>query len=573
MLIKTMHDSENFGQKLVSKEVLRHSEKAREQLSRKGSDLESREGMLVNSRAGFPRGKISALVSCLVLLLLLPSQSTVGSGGSSDPPGSDINVEWDFDRMEFRYHYQDSRNHDPDEIVVKIRDLTGDFHETLVSGDGAVGKNGSSFVAVSTLEPEDGHEYHVVFNKGDEVLAERSILASSREFIHGGSYLEYFMNYRISKVDGFETTNLEMELVAGMTSGKDYESMSASGNVEMKMESDDGEETMRIKMNGTVDMVETEREGELPTSNQAMNLSGSFLFSSENTNMNGTMEMRTGEENGLDTDSYLKMDGRWENGESNGSIFREKKTLRVEDHANQEGDVYTCLVLHSYQRMNRSGSSRENTTTSWEIREDGYDNETIYFDYQRKENGDTLESGSVYPGNSPVPEEEKIDILDIVETVGIWPANMVIGDVVVEPSETGADFAIRIEVEETVIRNIGKQEFNCFLLKGTVSKGGTGSIEQYICYDQEHEGFLIALEEDLGWGEQSLEATFELKSFPVQEDEEGASREGIYFPATLATGSMIGLAFLVLSRRRTEKEIMEPDLESGFRRNDHEESH
>lgn len=502
------------------------------------------------------KAKVSILVICLAIALLVPWQPSVTASPTPEPYKSDITVEWDFDEKVFKYHYKGTQEYDLDDIVVMISDTTLSVDETLTHSEGELEKEDTEITGISSFEPVDGHNYSVVFRHKDLILAERSILTSANDFIYSEMTSEYNVKYHMVEVDGSETTTMDMDVVASIESKSNYEKMRLSGDVEMVMDSDDGDETLLFELEGEIEGAETKVDGKITESFMDMNMKGSFDMESGSMTMDGEMEMGTREENNLKVSSSMKMDGDWTSMGRKGTIFQEENTLRIEDHINRDGTNYNCLVQHGYFRMTDTGEELENTTTSWEVRESGYDNEVIYFEYEEKENGVTTETGSCYPEDSPIPEEEEIDIMDVSTTEGVGPSNMVVGDVVIESSETNVKFAIRYEVTGTGVKTIGNQDFNCYRISGVVSKGGSGTVEGYMCYDPDYDGVMVYLKEDYRWGPQQLETSFELKMFSGEKEDDSILpiESELLVPVIGGGILLIGLLGYVLLKKKDKSE-------------------
>ncbi len=455
----------------------------------------------------------------LVNLLVTPGVTGGGNGNDLPVPQSDILLDWDHYEGEFRYIYTEGGNLDPDTVTMDIREKNSGYRETLMTGDGSLYKEGSRIIGNSSLEPRDDQEYAITVRINGEPVADREFSTSGEEFVPTAGLYTYDMHMEMAENDDDFSLSMLMDMTATIENTEQYEETTMEGTLEMHS----NDEGINIDMSGTADQMDKEASGIPIDSYMNMDLEGTFDYNDGLMSMSGDTRMRLSEENKLDTEQYFLMDGTWSMGTSGGTIYSEEQTVRFENHDNHNGESFDCMVQDSYFLRTDSGDEYENFTTNWNVREDGYTNTTVYFEYEEKENGDTTEEGSKYPENSPEPEDEDLDLSDIAELNGASPIVPVPGDVFVFPSEEDVDFTIRYEVSRAVTKNYAGRSFNALLLTGTAQGEGSGNSKLYISFDPEYEGLTLYFMQDLEWGSQTLMATFtitDVQADPSNEDDD-----------------------------------------------------
>ncbi len=498
-----------------------------------------------------------------ILLMNLTATATVTSGGGNDDnftqlpaPESDMLLEWDYHLGHYRYIFTEGRSLDEDDVTIEVK-RDGGGSETLATAFDNLHKDGDLIIGNSTIEPSDDEQFTITVVADGETLAEREFETSGEEFVPTVGKYSYEMEMEMVESAGDYTMSMEMDLIAEVETTDTYELVLMEGQVSMDME----DEGMELNLQGPVEQMSKESDGETVDSSMSMDLDGTFSYNDGWISMDGDAVMRMAEEDQMSTDQYMLMDGEWEGLGESGDFYSEEKTLRFENHDNHDGDSYDCMVQESYTMMTMGSDKNENFTTSWNVREAGFSNTTIYYEYEEKENGDTTEEGSEYPENSPVPDEEEFDLLDVMELEGATPVVPVIGDVFVGRSETEVDFAIRYEVTSAKGKTVGGQTYNTLIITGVAQGDGDGTGLIYVAYDDRLFGLTLYQETELSWSDQTLSASYTLVQAQVPESEDDDDDEFnillLLIPLAIAV-AVVGTLFVLRNRSDAMADVEEP---------------
>ena len=496
-----------------------------------------------------------------LLVASLPANATVTSGGGSGDgftpipaPESEILLEWDYHLDRYLYIFNDGGDLDEASVTIEVQGDDGP-RETLASASDSLYREGDLIIGVSEIQPNDDQHFTVSVQADGDTMAVREFDTSGEEFVPTVGQYSYEMDMRvIESVEDYSMT-MEMEVIAEIETTATYELVLMEGQLAMEMD----DEGMTLELQGLVEQMSKESDGETVESSMTMDLDGTFSYDDGWISMDGDATMRTSEENQLMTDNYMLMDGEWSGMGDSGDFYVEEKTLRFEDHANHAGDSYDCIVLESYSLMTMGGDKQENLTTSWKVRESGYSNTTIYYEYEEKENDDTTDEGFEYPENSPIRDDDEYDVFDVVELEGATPVIPVLGDVFVGSSETDVDFAVRYEVDSAKGKSIGSRTYNTLIINGEVLGEGVGMGLIYICYDENLAGLTLYQEEHVSWANQTLTGSYTLIQAQVPSSDDGDDDElnllWILIPlAIVLTGAGMAIIYRSRNQARAEEE-------------------
>lgn len=456
------------------------------------------------------------ILGCFLLANVIIVFSTVSGESATDQDGEKINIQWDFYNEEYKYILNTTENYDINDITIEIKDKTNGTHENLSTNNKRIYKNGTKIIGNASFIPTNDHNYIITIKDKDTIVSERTINTTSNEFAYLEGIYVYNTKFLVEQNEEDEKMTMNMDLNAKIELNSSYEKMNMNGDISMDMETEDDDMTMTMELSGTAQMMDNESNGKKTEGQMSMDMGGTFHAEDDDgMKMDGDVIMIMDEYNDLKTNQYMEMDGVWSYSGENGDIYIEEKTIDMEDHDNYNNTIFNCLVQDGYSLMTWDGNRFENFSTSWLVRESGYDNETIYFEYEEKENGETTDEGSDYPDNSPVPEVDEIDIMDVTEFIGVAPVNFEIGDVVIKKSETDIEYAIKHTVEGTEMKNYADRDFNCHRIGGQVIKGGNGTTLEFISYDSEYLGLEIREDVNLKWRNQTINITYYLIDYKI----------------------------------------------------------